>query len=293
MASKSDIVKKAVNDALKEIKDIDADGYKKFEHDKQKMKEVTDDATIAADEEVNQGSDFAQLDQIQEAELAEYVTRALSKHLSSDRIEMIAKGLQVPTYRLNFRHENGAFFADITRGGEKFMDSIQLATAEDFEKATGLQIASIVVEAVFLLLSVIGIVVPQDKIAKVAQKVATTIMESKPVVAAVEALKRIWSSGGSSNSKAKALWEVIKQIWNYRTHGNVFWQIVKGLCQNMSWWDWAKTIAIVTATIVAAVASGGAAIVAKLVLAVIGAYEFGKKIANLNELDEIRLMVGV
>ena len=290
------IVKEAVKEAFKELEDIDTDGYNKVEKDKTALKEATDDATIAAQEEVNQCAihEFGKLDLIPEAELADFVSQALSKRLPSNRIEMIAKGLQVVTYRLNFRQEDGVYFADITKGGEKFMDSIRLATAEDFETATALQIASIVVEAIFLLMSLIGIIVPEKVVADVAQKLSKTILQSKPVVAAANALKRAWgSAGASSNSKAKALWEFIKKLWEYHTEGKIFWTVVKGLCQNMGWFDWAKTILIITATIVAAVFSGGAAMVAKIILAVISAYEFSKKIANLNELDEIRLMVGV
>ena len=56
----------------------------------------------------------------------------------------------------------------------------------------------------------------------------------------------------------------------------------------MSWLDWAKTIAIVTATIVAAIATDGVALIAKIALAVNSAVEFAKKLSNLHELEEIK-----
>ena len=289
------IVKEAVKDALTEIQTFDADGWKKLERSKTEMQQVTDAATKAAEEEVNLSAieQLSQLEKHRPHEIAKVISQTLSEHIPSSRIEMIANGFQIPTYRLNFRHENGVFFADITKSGKKFMDSIQLATTGDFEAASALQIASIVVEAVALLLSVVGIVVPEEAVAKVAKQFATTIMESSAVKTAIEALKKIWGSGGSGTSKATAVWELIKALWEYRTHGKVFWQILKGLCSNMSWFDWAKTIAIITATVVAAIASGGAALIAKIALALNSAYEFAKKIYNLNELDEIRKMVEV
>ena len=61
----------------------------------------------------------------------------------------------------------------------------------------------------------------------------------------------------------------------------------KGLCSNMSTWDWLKTAGIVSAMIVAALATDGAALIAKIVLALNSAYEFIKKLTNLSELETI------
>ena len=48
--------------------------------------------------------------------------------------------------------------------------------------------------------------------------------------------------------------------------------------------DWVKTAGIVTAMIVAAVATDGVALVAKIILALNSAYTFFKKFTNLDEL---------
>ena len=45
----------------------------------------------------------------------------------------------------------------------------------------------------------------------------------------------------------------------------------------MSWYDWVKTAGIVTALIVAAVATDGVALIAKIILALNSAYKFFKK----------------
>ena len=223
------IVKKAVQAALDEI--IDVDGWKKLQKDSQELQRVTEYATKAAEEEVNQSAleEFVHLDKHPPKDLAKIVSQTLSKHLPSSRIKMIENGLQIPTYRLDFRHEMTLSLL-ISQG--VVTNSWILAEVEDISSATGLQIASIVVEAVLLVLSVVGMTVPEKVVAKVAQQVVTTIMESRTVKAAVDTLKQIWGSGGSSSSKAKVIWDLIKALWNYRSHGNVFWQIVKGLCVN-------------------------------------------------------------
>ena len=55
----------------------------------------------------------------------------------------------------------------------------------------------------------------------------------------------------------------------------------------MSKWDWVKTAAKVSAMIIAALATDGAVLIAKIALAVLAAVDFAKKIANLVQLEEI------
>ena len=76
-------------------------------------------------------------------------------------------------------------------------------------------------------------------------------------------------------------------VWNLNGH-NVLITIVKLLLSDLGPIDIAIAVAKIVALIVAAVASGGAALVAKIVLALASAYEFVKKILNMNELDAIR-----
>ena len=55
----------------------------------------------------------------------------------------------------------------------------------------------------------------------------------------------------------------------------------------MSYLDWAKTAGIVTAMIVAALATDGAALIAKIILALNSAYDFINKLTNLSQLKAI------
>lgn len=260
------VVDKAVQEALSVLKETFPEEYQKLQSDQKE--ELVALATAVAEGEVH------------------------DRPIPSDRVELIKKGLQIPSYRINFRYEKGNYHADITRSAVKYLDSIKLDTSGAFLQISGLQIASIVVEAIGLVLSIIGISVPEEKMAEVAAKVAKTLMESPAIKAAVETLKKVFGNGGSSTkSKAHAVWELLKAVWEYRTHGNIFITIVKALISSLSIWDIVKAVVKITALIVAAVASGGAALVAKIVLALGSAYEFIKKIFNLNELDAIEFEV--
>ena len=255
------IVQKAVQEALRVAKEE----YPELDKDDKKIQELTEAATAIANTVVNQ-------------------TPA-----SGEQLVKIEQGLQLYSYRLNFRQEGGQFYSDITAGGgNRYLDSIKLDTTNAFESVSGLQIASIVVEVVALILSIVGITVPEEKIAQVAKSVAKALLDSPAVKAAIAALKKAFSSVGSGSGKAEAVWNLIKAVWEYRKQGNIIIKIVKGLLSGLSWWKIAKIVAEVTAMLVAAFASGGAALIAKILLALKSAYEFAKKISNLNELDEIR-----
>ena len=207
---------------------------------------------------------------------------------------MIKTGLQIPSYRINFRFEKGKYHADITKSAAKYMDSVKLDTAENFATISGLQIASIVVEAIGLALRILGITFPEGKMAEVAAKVVKQLSQSPTVLKAIEVLKRVFSSAGSSGtSRASAVWELIKAVWEYKQHGKILIQIVKLLMSDQDGWDFAKAVVKITALIVVAIGTGGTVLIAQIVLALLSVYEFTKKLMNLKELDEIRAAVKV
>ena len=281
------IVKEAVETALEIVQEYCPP--EEFDTE-QKRKELQEAAEAVAKEELDKKSAFEFVHTSQTNDnLHKLVSQTLAQHASSEQLRMIKTGLQIPSYRINFRFEKGKYHADITKSAAKYMDSVKLDTAENFATISGLQIASIVVEAIGLVLSIIGISVPEGKMAEVAAKMAKQLYQSPTVLKAIEVLKRVFSSAGSSStSKATAVWELLKAVWEDKQHGNIFTQIVKLLLSDWSAWDIAKAVVKITALIVAAVASGGTALIAKIVLALMSAYEFTKKVTNLKELDEIR-----
>ena len=60
--------------------------------------------------------------------------------------------------------------------------------------------------------------------------------------------------------------KLIRQFSTSKATG-ILWKIIKGLCSNMSWYDWVKTAGTVIAMIVADVRTGGVALIARIILA--------------------------
>ena len=285
------VVSKAVKEALEVVKDTFPEQYQKLQEDPVKKKELIAVATAAAEEEVNQQDAFSfteQQTQQTPAELQKLLSKKLATYLPSDRVELIKNGLQIPTYRLNFRHEGGVYYVDFTKSGEKYMESITLDTAEGFSTASAFQIASIVVEAIALIMSIVGISVPgsADKIAAVATKVTKVLSESPAVQAAIKVLQKVFSSGSSGISKARAVWDLVKAVWNLNGH-NVLITIVKLLLSDLGPIDIAIAVAKIVALIAAAVAANDLPLIGKIYPALASAYEFVKKILNMNEFDAI------
>ena len=134
-----------------------------------------------------------------------------------------------------------------------------------------IRIASIVVEAVLFVLQCVGVSTEASE-----TTINTTVLIVLPVVEssitvqkAVEALEAA-NAGGSK-------WEIAKTIFELIIATNstgILWVIIKSLCSNMGWWDWAKTVTVVTTTIIATFGPGGIALIAKIVLGLNSTYNF-------------------
>lgn len=280
MATKQgDIVERAVNAALADIEKYAPQDFKKLQADPEKKRALVLAVRQAAEEEVKLAGEFRTQPSVN-------VKERLSKHLPEHRVELIRTGLQVPTYRLDIsKKADGHHWVDITRNGKKFMESKKLNTASAVDASSWIQIASIIVEAVLLVMQAVGITVEvsEQVITKTAEEIIPVIESSSQLQRAVQALREA-AEGGSNWEIAKAIFNLIKDSYS----AGILWQIIKSLCSNMSWLDWLKTAAIVTAMIVAALATDGAALIAKIILALNSAYEFIKKLTNLGELEALK-----
>ena len=216
----------------------------------------------------------------------ENVAERLAKHLPKHRLDLIETGLQVPTYRLDIsKKDDGHHWVDITRDGKEFMPSRKLNTVESVNATSWIQKASIIVEAVMLAVQAVGIevAISEQVIMKTAEELKPVIQSSSQLNRAIQALEEA-TQGGSKYEIAKAIFNLIKDSYS----ASILWKIIKGLCSNMSTWDWIKTAVVVTAMIFVALATDGLALIAKIVLALDSAYEFKKKLTNLQELKVIR-----
>ena len=283
-----DIVQRAVDGALAHIKKYAPHEFEDLLSDPMKKEALVHAARKAAEEEVNLAEEIR-------AGPCDDIEARLLKHLPKHRVDPIKTGLEVPTYGLDIRktHESGRPQVNITRDGKPFlMESIELNSAAAFAKASWIQIASIVVEAILLVLQAVGIKVAVSKqaIAKTAEEIIPVIESSSQIQKAVQALEEA-AKGGSKLEIAKAIFYLINDIYSYSA--SILWKIIKGLCSNMSTWDWIKTAGIVTAVIIAAFATDGMALIAKIkiVLALNSAYEFMKKLTNLQDVKVLKAKI--
>ena len=274
------IVESAVKGALEAIEKNAPVEFKELNADPKKKAAVVDAARKAANEQVSLAKEFKGL-RIEPEEIAQ----RLKKHLPESRVQMIKEGLTIPTYKLALSEEGGNFHVKITRDGREFMPSKVLNTLSTVQETTWIQYASIIVEAVLLVMSAVGIhaEVNGKVIAKTAEEVVSVVEHSSLLQKALQNLEKAFHDG-SAWDKAKAIFYLIKDSYS----AGILWTIIKSLCSNMSTWDWIKTSGVVTAMIIAALATDGAALIAKIVLALNDAYNFVQKVLNLNQLSSIK-----
>ena len=210
----------------------------------------------------------------------------LAKHLPKQRVELIKKGLQVPTYRLEItKKPDGHHWVDITRDGKEFLPSRILDTTAAIDATSWLQMASIIVEAVLLVLNAVGVEIPDNAqiIITVAEEIVDVIEKSVTLQKDIQALEDAANSG-STTAVAKAIFVLIGDLFSE----GILWTIIKGLCVNMSWWDWTQTVVVVGADIIAALATDGGALIVEIVVALKDAVQFMGKLTNLTQLKAVK-----
>lgn len=270
-----DFVDRIVNAALADIEKHAPREFQQLQADPAKKQALNQALREAAEEEVKLAEEFR-------TEHSENIAERLSKYLPQHRVELIQTGLQVPTYRLNIsKKADGHHWVDITRDGKMFMQPQMLDSIPAIRKSTYIQIASIVVEGALLTLQAIGVhAAPNEQLIKsIAEKILSVLESSSDLQKAVEVLEEAVNSGSK--------WKIAKAIFNLIKESNscdILWNVIKGLCSNMSKLDWIKTAGTVSLMIIAACGTDGAALIAKIAVAIISAKEFLEKVKNLEKL---------
>lgn len=280
MASDQQIIENAVKETMHEMEKRAPVQMHRLKQDKTKYQSVLRAAQEAATEQVNMAKEFAN-------EPEDILTR-LKKYLPEKRIKMIQGGLSLPTYRMDvIQCEDGSHSVKFKREEEMFLAPRKLETMADVEWSTIMQYASIVVEGVLLVLSAIGVSpsVSAGTIEKTAEEVAEALKNSSKFEAAVKAFVDAWHAAGDNKyAKAKALFYLLKNTYS----AGLLWTIIKSLCSSMKWYDWLETAAKVSAMIIAAFATEGAALIAEIALVVLSAVDFARKLKNIKQLEEIK-----
>ncbi|PIK41294.1 hypothetical protein BSL78_21856 [Apostichopus japonicus] len=279
MASHSDLVEKAVKVVLEDIAKYAPEEYKKLNAEPAKKEKIIQAARATATETLKLNDELRNQ--------PEDISARLSKHLSDERIQLIRGGLEIPTFRLEIaKRDDEKHWLELTREGKQFLPSRAISTALDADWGSVMQLASILVEAILLVMSAVGISVsPSEReMEQAVNETAQAIRANSKLQRALDDFVAAWNSSGSAYSKATALFYLIKDSYA----AGILWTIIKSLCSSMAWYEWLETAAKVTAMIVAALATEGVALIAEIALIVLSAVDFARKIANIIQLSEIK-----
>ena len=281
MADENETVSKAVKGALEQIQKNAPEEFSKMDADPKVRDAVTEAARAAATEEVKLAHEFS-------SRPVQDIRERLAKYLPEDRIKLIEKALSIPTFRMEITQKsNGEYLVQTTRGGKEFLPGKELKTVANIESASILQEASILVEAILLVMSAVGLEVSpsESTMQATVEDTVNAIERSSALQRAIAKFISSWdAAGGNAINKAKAIFVLLKESYA----AGILWTIIKSLCKEMKWYDWLETSAKVTAMIIAALATDGAALIAKIALIVLSAVDFARKIANLVNLEQIK-----
>lgn len=281
MAAENETVSQAVKGTLEQIQKNAPEEFSKMNADPKVRDAITEAARTAATEEVKLAHEFS-------SRPDQDIRKRLAKYLPEDRIKLIEEALSIPTFRMEIiQKSDGKYLVQMTRGGKEFLPAKELATVEDIDWASILQEASILVEAILLVMSAVGIKVSvsQSTMKATVEDTAEAIEKSSALQRAIAKFISSWhAAGGSKWAKAKAIFFLLKDSYA----AGILWTIIKSLCKEMKWYDWLETAAKVTAMIIAAFATEGAALIARIALVILSAVDFARKLANLAKLEEIK-----
>ena len=244
MAS-SELIEKSVEATFEEIKKYAPDDYAKIESDPYMKEAITDIARKAATEQV----DF---DRTVLQNPGTEVLSLLTDSLPEERIHMIQEAFNIPTFDMEVIHhkekreDHSLARVEFKMEGKEFLPPIELVKAHDIDWARIMLYASIVVETVMLAVQAAGIkVAVSERTMEAAVKgTAKAIAESSVMQKAIQTFLKSWKGAKGSNwARAKAIFILLKDS----SAAGMFWAIVKSLFAEMSWWDWIKTAAQVSA----------------------------------------------
>lgn len=283
MAGQSDLIKKAAEGALEEIKKCAPEEYTRLAAGTDIKDKILKAAEATAKETLLLAEEFAGQPNV--------IAERIAKHLPDDRVKLIQGGLNIPTFRIEIvKKDDGKHWLEFTRDGKEFLPADELVSRFDVDWGITLQYTSILIEAILLVMSAVGIPISLSAyvIKKTVNEAAASIRSkaSSKLRLALDDFVGAWDAAASNPSKkAQALFDVIKE--SYSATG-IIWNIIQSLCSNMEWYEWMETSAKVTAMIIAAINTDGARLIAEISLIILSAEDFAKKIANVTQLCDIK-----
>ncbi|VDI16525.1 Hypothetical predicted protein [Mytilus galloprovincialis] len=203
-------------------------------------------------------------------------------HLTLDRVTRMKKALDMKTYEININEKEKT--AQINRDGQEMYPAINLGSSGNIMQASDLQTASIVVEAIILVLEIIGIEVPDNvkEVKKVIKIVTDELNNENTLRKDVEQIRK---DQDDFPAMAKDIFVLVIDCLG----DGLFWKITKALLSDMPWYDWILTSAKISAFVALLVATGGLADIAILVTKLVNAAFFLEKLVNLGTLNSMKM----
>ena len=252
--------------------------------------------------EVEYQEDFSTLDESKKSELAQIARETakeqvylnaipniedpneLARHLPAERINVIQKGLEFPTFELKLNRVDRHTYVDFTRQGRPIdMERIEIRSEDGIETRLGdginwakvYQYSSIAVEGVYLILSIGGnaFSVEDKDIKEVTEKTNEAIKESKMLVTEIEQLKEVWDDEDSGlTDKAAAIFSIIRAL----RKEHILWKIVKHLVKCVSIFEWLKLFIKAIAVVLSAIVTSGSSLISEIISAAKAALRAGR-----------------
>ena len=200
-------------------------------------------------------------------------------YLTEERIQLIEESLSVPRFRVDIT-DKPKYLVEFTREDKVFLPGIEIITSADVETMDTFRKAQILVRAVSLVLKAFGITVSlsQTAMRAIFKDTATAIENSSQMQRAIQAFCTSWNEAGDSpTGKASALFFLLKDSYA----AGILWTIISSLCQTMSRVNCLKTVAKVSAMLIASLARNGAALIGRIADFGFGANDFAQDLNKM------------
>ena len=275
-------VETVVSKALQEIEDIDKDEFDDLKADQTRYEDVKRLMRKVAEEDK---AIFVALNDKIESGNDEGIELELSKICSTKKLQRIRESLETETFDMYIAKIDGVETVKTMRNGKDVFAPIQLETVADVEYARLLQWSSILLEVAMLAGDCVGIHLHVSaRRLKSVTKAVSKMMSTSPMKRSMKIFLYEWKTNTSAISRARAIFQFLRASYS----ASVLWKTFKLIIQDMSWFSRIRTVAILAASLVAAFATGGIALIAKIVFALNGAYKLARKIINDEHLSYIR-----
>ena len=275
-------VETIVSKTLEEIEDIDKDDFDDLKADLTRYEDVKRLARKVAEED--KAISVALKDKIESGD-DEGIEFELSKICSTKKLQKIKESLETETFHMYIAKIDGVETVKTMRNGKDVFSPIQIETVADVEYSRSLQWASILIELAILAGDCAGV---HLHISASRMKSVTTAVSKMMTTSAMKRAMSIflheWKTNARALARAKAVFALLRASYSAR----ILWNTFKLICQDMSKAEWARTAGVLAASLFAAFASGGVALVAKIVMALNSAYNLSRKITNDEHLSYIR-----